>query len=193
MDASEFQMAKNIFDERENQVLSFTIIFMRTKSISYESVKNAFTDRARFQTQNKDDLQTIMRRWNVGLFNWDVGGGYTNGPTKLAEWNKDKMIYSILKDKPKSDNINGEEHAYLEQEDQVNLLRTLVQYPTITHTAYRTLEPVTISTYLFCVTEQLSLCFESNQAIDTLSEGKRSFFEAVQTVLENCMNLLGVS
>jgi hypothetical protein len=96
MDANEFQIAKNIFDELENRVFIFTIKFMRTKSISYESVKNAFIDRARFQTRNNDGLQTLMRRWNVGLFNWDAGGGYTNSPTKWAEWNKDKMIYSIL-------------------------------------------------------------------------------------------------
>jgi arginyl-tRNA synthetase len=62
-------------------------------------------------------------------------------------------LSAILEENSNEDIASDDDDDYLEQEDQINLLRLLEKYPTITQTAYQILELSIISTYLFNITE----------------------------------------
>ncbi|KAF7554505.1 hypothetical protein G7Z17_g2867 [Cylindrodendrum hubeiense] len=85
-----------------------------------------------------------------------------------------------------------------EKQHCVDLLRLMAQYPDVTATALRNLEPSTILTYLFRLTHQLSSCYDVLQVVG--AEGGRdvtlaraALYEAARQVLENGMKLLGLS
>jgi arginyl-tRNA synthetase len=85
----------------------------------------------------------------------------------------------------------------IKDEDQITLLRLLIQYPDVTQVAYNTLEPSILVGYLVAVTEQLSDCFEESKERDSsngiLMLGHKKLYEAARQVLENGMKLLGLA
>jgi arginyl-tRNA synthetase len=101
-------------------------------------------------------------------------------------------ICSMLKTNPGPTDLDEEEFDLLE-EDQVNLLRLLVQYPDITHSAYESLEPATIMAYLVNITGQLSLCLKNSEDGTSATPGQAMLYEAARTVLESGMKLLGIT
>ncbi|KAK4039598.1 DALR anticodon binding domain-containing protein [Parachaetomium inaequale] len=77
-----------------------------------------------------------------------------------------------------------------------DLLRLMAQYPDVTATAMRNLEPSTILTYLFRLAHQLSSCYDVLQVVG--AEGGRdvtlaraALCEEARQVLENGMRCLG--
>jgi arginyl-tRNA synthetase len=80
--------------------------------------------------------------------------------------------------------------AKVEEEDEANLLRLLVQYPEITHVGYKSLEPGTIVSYLASVAGQLSSCLETYQ--DGTMPAQIPLYRATHIVLESGLKLLGM-
>lgn len=80
----------------------------------------------------------------------------------------------------------------------VDLLRLMAQYPDVTATALKNLEPSTILTYLFRLTHQLSSCYDvikvvgANEGRDVML-ARAALYEGARQVLENGMRLLGLS
>ncbi|KND95285.1 Arginine--tRNA ligase, cytoplasmic [Tolypocladium ophioglossoides CBS 100239] len=80
----------------------------------------------------------------------------------------------------------------------VDLLRLMAQYPDVTATALRNLEPSTILTYLFRLAHQLSSSYDVIQVTGT-NEGRdvmlarAALYEGVRQILENGMKLLGIT
>jgi arginyl-tRNA synthetase len=101
-------------------------------------------------------------------------------------------LCSILKKNSNSDNPSTEDSAYLLQDDHVDLLRLLAQYPSVTHLAYHTLEPSVILTYLSNLVEQLSSILEANMKEDGVSQAEMNLYQATEYVLANGMRLLGL-
>jgi arginyl-tRNA synthetase len=90
---------------------------------------------------------------------------------------------------------NDEKNDEINDEDQVNLLRLLIQYPDVTQIAYSTLEPATLMAYLIALTEQLSECFQGikENEEDNFTPSQTKLYEATRQVLENGMKLLGLA
>jgi arginyl-tRNA synthetase len=103
------------------------------------------------------------------------------------------MLCSILKNNPAMAHLSEEDFGFLEQQDQADLLRLLVQYPDITYSAYKGFEPATIMAYLVTVIGQLSLCMKGNHGKDGVSPAEATVYEATRIVLENGMKLLGIT
>ena len=101
-------------------------------------------------------------------------------------------LCAILKANPASTDLSGEELASLVKESQTNLLRLLIQYPDITHGAYKSLESAPIMAYLVNVTGQLALCTGESQEEMAVSPAQFALYEAARIVLENGMTLLGI-
>jgi arginyl-tRNA synthetase len=101
-------------------------------------------------------------------------------------------LCSILKSEPAHTDLSDEEFASLEGEDQTNLLRLLIQYPDITHSAYKALESATVMAYLANVTWHLSFCLKS-QDETSVTPAQAMLYEATRRVLENGMKLLGIT
>jgi arginyl-tRNA synthetase len=91
--------------------------------------------------------------------------------------------------------LSNEDFAPIEEEKYTELLRMLGQYPDITSSAYKTLEPPTVMLYLANVTDQLSICLETEEGQEESSPtpAEAALFESVRQVLENGMNLLGIT
>lgn len=91
--------------------------------------------------------------------------------------------------------LSDEDFAPIEEEKYTELLRMLGQYPGITGSAYKTLEPPTVMLYLVSVTDQLSICLEAEEGQEESSPtpAEAPLFESVRQGLENGMNLLGIT
>jgi arginyl-tRNA synthetase len=82
------------------------------------------------------------------------------------------------------------------------LLRLMARYSDVTNSAFRTLEPSTVLSYLFRVVEELTECLD--EADDETSAGESSaavskyvaraiLYDNVRQILENAMKLLGIT
>ncbi|KAJ4301026.1 hypothetical protein N0V90_003115 [Kalmusia sp. IMI 367209] len=124
-------------------------------------------------------------------------------------------LQSILKDHAAGKDLSEADYESLAEDEPVDLLRTLIQYPEVTQASYNSLEPAGIITYIINVIEQLKACLseddneepevdqtEENATADqaaqadadvSFTQGQLSLFEATRIVLENGMTLLGVA
>jgi arginyl-tRNA synthetase len=74
-------------------------------------------------------------------------------------------LCSILREHPGIAELSEDDYEPLAEEEPANLLRTLAQYPEVTHATYATqqsLEPATIVTYMASVVEQLADCLSGD-------------------------------
>lgn len=78
----------------------------------------------------------------------------------------------------------------------VTLVRILSQYPDVLRNAIKTHEPATVVTYLFKLTHQVSSCYDvlwvAGQT-EELATARLSLYAAARQVLNNGMNLLGLT
>ncbi|KAE9369079.1 arginyl-tRNA synthetase [Stipitochalara longipes BDJ] len=100
-------------------------------------------------------------------------------------------LCSILNPYHATLDLSDEDYAIIEGEEQSNLLRYLIQYPDITHTAYNTLESAGIMSYLSSVTAQLSECLGQEETTPTPAQVM--LYEVTRRVLENGMKVLGIT
>jgi arginyl-tRNA synthetase len=92
--------------------------------------------------------------------------------------------------------LSDEDFKPIEEEKYTELLRIMAQYPDITSSAYKSLEPSTLMLYLMNITDQLSICLEAEeggQSGPDLAPAELAFYETVRQVLENGMKLLGIT
>ncbi|KAF2112430.1 hypothetical protein BDV96DRAFT_602337 [Lophiotrema nucula] len=123
-------------------------------------------------------------------------------------------VCSELKNLPQNIDLSEEQYeALAEEDDQINLLRILAQYPDITHAVYKSLDPAPIVAYLGNVTKQLAECLtpdeeggsapgeegESAVEAEDLAEqvdtapALAAVYEATRKVLKNGLTLLGIT
>ncbi|KAF2398054.1 arginyl-tRNA synthetase [Trichodelitschia bisporula] len=83
-----------------------------------------------------------------------------------------------------------------EAKHAANLVRSLAQFPDVFLNTHRTLEPVTVLTYLFKMTHALSSSYDHLQVMKSDPEVKKArmaLYYAARTVLNNGMRLLGLT
>jgi arginyl-tRNA synthetase len=99
-----------------------------------------------------------------------------------------------------SEDIYHVDYSSLWKEPWCELLRLIARYPDITNSAFKTLEPGTILSYLFRIVEELTYCLDNAEEDGSGGEGSaaaakhaaRAFlYESVRQVLRNAMKLLG--
>jgi arginyl-tRNA synthetase len=100
-------------------------------------------------------------------------------------------LRTIASENPNCTSPEGENGIHVMDNESFNLLRLLIQYPEVTQSAYRTLEPSAIVAYLAGITKQLSLCLQS--AEEKSAPIDRMLCEATQRVLANGLKLLGIA
>lgn len=102
--------------------------------------------------------------------------------TRKAELSSDKLLtadFSLL----------IEPHA-------INLVRLLAQWPDVVQFTLKTLEPVTILSYLFKMTHMLSSSYDHLRVVGSepeLKKARMALYECARLVLNNGMKLLGLS
>jgi arginyl-tRNA synthetase len=88
--------------------------------------------------------------------------------------------------------LSLEQMSSLGGEAELTLLRLLVQYPDITHSALKVLEPSVISSFLAAVTAQVKGCLDEKGTGAVANNAEIALYEATRIVLANGMKLLGV-
>ena len=84
----------------------------------------------------------------------------------------------------------------LEESHAVNLVRALATWPEVVQTTLKTLEPITVLSYLFKMTHMLSSSYDVLQVVGSEPEIKKArmaLYEAARQVLNNGMKMLGLS
>ncbi|PSN65640.1 Nucleotidylyl transferase [Corynespora cassiicola Philippines] len=104
--------------------------------------------------------------------------------------------------------LSADDYESLATDEHADLLRTLIQYPEITHATYDSLEPTAIVNFLTNIVGQLKEIFEGGGGSEDGDEGaepaagpeedsvipaRQALYEATRIVLENGMKLLGFS
>lgn len=109
--------------------------------------------------------------------------------------------------------LADEDYELLAEDDPVDLLRILIQFPEVLHTAHASLKPSGIVTYLTSVVEQLKTCLndeaddESTVNDETVAEADKApkdtestelepgqvlLFESARIVLHNGLKIMGI-
>ena len=87
--------------------------------------------------------------------------------------------------------------SLLTEQHVIDSLRLMAQYPDVTLTAYKTLEPTTILTYLFKFTHQISSGYDVVKVVGLddreVSKARAAYIECARQVLCNGLKLLGIS
>lgn len=83
----------------------------------------------------------------------------------------------------------GEKHA-------VELVRMLIQWPDVFLQTLKTLEPITVLTYLFRMTHTLSSSYDHLQVVgseEKLKDARLALYVCARQVLQNGMGILGLT
>ena len=92
--------------------------------------------------------------------------------------------------------VESADLSLLKEAHAVNLVRALAIWPDVIQNTLKTLEPITILSYLFKMTHMLSSSYDVLQVVGSEPEVKKArmaLYEAARQVLNNGMRLLGLS
>lgn len=104
------------------------------------------------------------------------------------------MIKALISDHniPEASALSDDDLLSVEDEAFADLLRLLAQFPDITASAYKSLEPCIIVSYLISIANQVAACWEELEEGDDASPAQVAVFDAAQQVLANGMKLLSI-
>lgn len=86
--------------------------------------------------------------------------------------------------------------SLLHEAHAINLIRALSSWPDVVQNTLKTLEPVTVLSYLFKMTHMLSSSYDVLKVVGSEPEVKKArmaLYEAARQVLSNGMRLLGLN
>ena len=86
--------------------------------------------------------------------------------------------------------------SLLTESHAINLVRALASWPDVVQNTLKTLEPVTVLSYLFKMTHMLSSSYDVLKVIGSEPEvmkARMALYEAARQVLHNGMKLLGLN
>ena len=92
--------------------------------------------------------------------------------------------------------IESADLSLLTESHAVNLVRALASWPDVVQNTLKTLEPVTVLSYLFKMTHMLSSSYDVLKVIGSEPEvmkARMALYEAARQVLHNGMKLLGLN
>ena len=92
--------------------------------------------------------------------------------------------------------IESADLSLLIEPHAINLVRALASWPDVVQNTLKTLEPVTVLSYLFKMTHMLSSSYDVLKVIGSEPEvmkARMALYEAARQVLHNGMRLLGLN
>lgn len=95
-----------------------------------------------------------------------------------------------------SQEIESADLSLLTEPHAINLVRALASWPDVVQNTLKTLEPVTVLSYLFKMTHMLSSSYDVLKVIGSEPEvmkARMALYEAARQVLHNGMRLLGLN
>ena len=95
-----------------------------------------------------------------------------------------------------SQDIESADLSLLTEPHAINLVRVLSSWPDVVQNTLKTLEPITVLSYLFKMTHMLSSSYDVLKVVGSepeLKKARMALYEAARQVLHNGMKLLGLS
>lgn len=101
---------------------------------------------------------------------------------------------------PSPEELPHLDYSSLSEPPWSELLRLMVRYPDVIHSAFKTLEPGPILSYLFRVVEELAACLDEDDTDESEGQGsalgsahaaRAALYENVRQIVNNGMKLLG--
>lgn len=92
--------------------------------------------------------------------------------------------------------IDSADLTLLSERHAIDLIRALSQWPDVFLNTQKTMEPVTVLTYLFKMTHALSSSYDHLQVVGSeieLKKARLALYTAARQVLNNGMRVLGLS
>lgn len=86
--------------------------------------------------------------------------------------------------------------SLLTEPHAINLVRVLSQWPDVVQNTLKTLEPTTVTVYLFKVTHVLSSSYDHLKIVGSepeLQKARMALYDAARIVIANGMRLLGLT
>jgi arginyl-tRNA synthetase len=124
------------------------------------------------------------------------------GPDLLLCYARLRSAIATIGVRLKSEEIPHIDYSSLWEPPWCDLLRLMARYPNITKSAFRAMEPGTILSYIFQVVEEVTSCLDEADEDESGGEGSSAgskysaravLYESVRQILENGMNLLGIT
>lgn len=104
------------------------------------------------------------------------------------------MLKALLSnhDIPEACALSDDDLSSVEDEAFADLLRLLAQFPDITASAYKSLEPSIVVAYLVSIANQVAACWEELGDDDDASPAQVAVLDAARQILANGMRVLGI-
>jgi arginyl-tRNA synthetase len=103
---------------------------------------------------------------------------------------------------PMPEEIPSIDYSSLWESPWSDVLRLMARFPDVSNSAFRTLEPTPILSYLFRLVEEVTFCLDQAEEDESKGEGssiglkytaRAVLYESVRQILENGMKLLGIT
>ena len=95
-----------------------------------------------------------------------------------------------------SEELASADLSLLTEDKAIDLVRALCQWPDVVQNTLKTLEPVTVLSYLFKMTHMLSSSYDKLKVVGSepeLKKARMALYEAARQVLHNGMRILGLN
>ena len=95
-----------------------------------------------------------------------------------------------------SEELASADLSLLTEDKAIDLVRALCQWPDVVQNTLKTLEPVTVLSYLFKMTHMLSSSYDKLKVVGSepeLKKARMALYEATRQVLHNGMRILGLN
>jgi arginyl-tRNA synthetase len=130
----------------------------------------------------------------LGNFNFDINkmataDGYTG--LSLQHWFA-KLCSKLNGAAINRDELESTDYSMFEKEAYADVLRLLIQFPSIVKSSFRSLESSIILTYLFRITDLLPAVWNEEAEGSDQNLAQLAFNECVRLVLENGMRMVGL-
>lgn len=151
----------------------------------------------------KDDVATLaatalltqelsVRKANDHPFDLSHLASFAPGTGLALSYWVAKLARSIVTPPSPAENFEENLASFVQHQEDVNLLRLLIQYPEVAHQAFVSLESATVMAYLLGVTTQLEACFDDVEEGTAPTPVQSALYNAARIVLERGMELVGI-
>jgi arginyl-tRNA synthetase len=131
------------------------------------------------------------KRPHLHTFNSSTMSSFEPGTGPYLVWWAARLDY-LLSANPEQPKVTDDDWGCFEDEEEMNLLRVLLQWPDIVESVSKALEASVIMGYLTSVTGYLASCFEKLEDCDRPSPAQRMLFQASHIVLKSGLHLVGI-
>jgi len=141
-------------------------------------------------------MSNTVSRVNNYDFSLDRMTSYEGDTGPYLQYAHARLSSITRKAEVSPDELFSADLSLLIEPHAINLVRLLAQWPDVVQFTLKTLEPVTVLSYLFRMTHMLSSSYDHLRVVGSepeLKKARMALYECARQVLNNGMKLLGLN